>query len=143
MPPAGVKSCDALCDWSYTNGIGVYERPLCAARALCVSEDGCEAVALDRRKLCTEAERRSALAHELGHLRTGSLYGPNSSPDEIRRAEYRAESWAARALIPRERLLEAISRGCTEVWQLADRFTVTEKLVRFALDIYGICERVR
>ena len=43
----------------------------------------------------------------------------------------------------RERLLEAISRGCTEVWQLADRFTVTEKLVRFALDIYGICERVR
>lgn len=138
MPPACVRTSEALRDWGADRGIGVYDRPLDGSAALCVCGGGVEAVAVDPRRLGTEARRRTALAHELGHLRTGALYSAVSAPDEIRRAEYRAQLWAAQTLIPRDEVIRAMMQGDREVWQLAERFQVTEDLVTFALQVYGI-----
>lgn len=138
MPPAGVRTSDALCDWGADCGIGIYDRPLSGADALCVCGGGLEAVAVDGRRLRTEADRRCALAHELGHLRTGALYTEFSSPADVRRAEYRADVWAAQTLIPRDKLLSVLVDGATELWQIAEHFSVTEKLAAFAMNIYGL-----
>ena len=140
LPPAGVYTSDALCDWSADCGIGVYDRRLTGTPALCVCTPDFEAVAVDGRRLDTEAQRRCAIAHELGHLRTGAMYDRLATPAEVRRAERRADTWAVYTLIPRDALERALERGYTELWQLADLFCVTEKFAASALRLYGFAD---
>ncbi|MBR6789770.1 MAG: hypothetical protein IKM31_02740 [Oscillospiraceae bacterium] len=52
------------------------------------------------------------------------------------RDEYRAASWVVHHLIPCDELLEAIEFGCTEVWQLAEYFGVSEDLILDAVKVY-------
>ena len=130
MPPAGTATYDALRDWSSARG------DLGKAKALCVATADGGAIALDLRRLTTEAQRRCALAHELGHVRTGCLYTGNGPKSDVSRAEYRADVWAARVLIPPDKLARAARRGLTEPWQIADHFNVTESAARFAMELY-------
>ena len=126
-----------MCDWTAGQGVALYERPMRRAKAICVrSGDGRGAIALDTRRLGSEAQRRCALAHELGHLATGAVYGANARRSEISRAEFRAKEWAARALLPPGELGRAVREGCTEAWELAERFDLTEEMVRFAVELY-------
>ena len=136
-PPEGVNDTESLAAWGSSRGIGVYERALSGAPALCVTAP-VPAVAIDTARLGTEAARRCALAHELGHLETGCLYGAASGRDAVGRAEYRADLWAVQVLIPRRSLIRAVADGCTEAWQIAERLQVTERLVRFAAAVYDI-----
>ena len=50
--------------------------------------------------------------------------------------ENRADRWAIRKLIPREEFLSAVAEGCTTVWQLAERFNVTEEFMKKAMCYY-------
>lgn len=43
---------------------------------------------------------------------------------------------AVTALIPVDALDDAVADGCTEVWELAERFQVTEEFVRKAVCWY-------
>ena len=52
------------------------------------------------------------------------------------RHENRADKWAVTALIPVDALDDAVADGCTEVWELAERFQVTEEFVRKAVCWY-------
>ena len=56
--------------------------------------------------------------------------------DSRRRHENRADKWAIRCLIPLENLDDAIAEGCTELWQIADRFGVTEEFAKKAVCLY-------
>ena len=56
--------------------------------------------------------------------------------DSRQRHENRANKWAIQALIPVEKLDDAIAEGCTEVWELAERFQVTEDFIRRAVCLY-------
>ena len=73
---------------------------------------------------------RVHLSHELGHCLTGSFYNIYAAADCRQRHENRANKWAIQALIPVDDLDDAIARGCTEVWELADRFQVSEEFIR-------------
>ena len=73
---------------------------------------------------------RVHLSHELGHCLTGSFYNIYAAVDCRQRHENRANKWAIQALIPVEELDDAIALGCTEVWELAERFQVTEDFIR-------------
>ena len=75
-------------------------------------------------------EERVHLSHELGHCVTGSFYSIHTAVDCRERHENRANKWAIQALIPVEALDDAIACGCTEVWELAERFQVTEDFIR-------------
>ena len=79
---------------------------------------------------------RVHLAHELGHCVTGSFYNIYAAIDHRQRHENRANKWAIQALIPVEELDDAIAEGCTEVWELAERFQVTEEFIRKAVCFY-------
>ena len=81
-------------------------------------------------------QERVHLGHELGHCITGSFYNIHAAVDCRQRHENRANKWAIQALIPVEALDDAIAEGCTEVWELAERFGVTEEFVRKAVCWY-------
>lgn len=76
------------------------------------------------------------MAHELGHCLTGSFYNRHTRFDVRQRHENRADKWAIRQIISVEDLDTAIASGYTEIWQLAEYFSVTEQFMRKAICLY-------
>ena len=102
--------------------------------SVCISND-LYVIGLDEREM-TEAEKRVRLAHEIGHCETGAFYNMYSPIDSRKKDEYTANEWAVKKLLPKKELSSAFKRGLTEVWQLAEEFSVTEDLVRLACRVY-------
>lgn len=82
------------------------------------------------------AQERVHLGHELGHCVTGSFYNRYAAVDCRQRHENQANKWAVQTLIPVEDLDRAVAEGCTEIWELAERFGVTEEFIRKAVCFY-------
>lgn len=101
--------------------------------------DGTCSIAIDPFRLVSEQDEKLKLAHELGHCMTGSFYNIYSPCDVRGRHEYRADKWAVHSLMPMAELEQALDDGCIEVWNLAERFGVTEDFVKRATYIYQ-CE---
>ena len=76
------------------------------------------------------------LCHELGHCITGSFYNIYASIDHRQRHENRADKWAISQLVPVDDLDEAVAEGCCEIWDLAERFGVTEDFIKKAVCLY-------
>lgn len=104
--------------------------------ALSVCEKGKCIVAVDEKKFAMSSQQKVALAHELGHCKTGAFYNQYSKLDEISRSEYRADKWAIQYIIPFDGLVNAVKHGLSESWELADYFGVTEEYIRKAYEIY-------
>ena len=83
-----------------------------------------------------DVQERVHLSHELGHCVTGSFYSVHTAVDCRQRHENKADKWAIEQLIPVEQLDDAIAEGCTEIWDLAERFGVTEEFMRKAVCWY-------
>ncbi len=101
-----------------------------------MDSDGQCYVAIDPRKVISSADEKTKLAHELGHCVTGSFYNVYSRCDIRQRHENRANKWAIKKLIPEDELEEAVADGYTEIWELADFFSVTEDFMRKAVSWY-------
>lgn len=101
-----------------------------------MDEDGSCFVAIDPNKIANEADERTKLSHELGHCVTGSFYNQYSDFDCRQRHENKADKWAIKHLIPVDDLDDAITDGCTEIWELAERFGVTEQFMQKAVCYY-------
>ena len=76
------------------------------------------------------------MGHELGHCLTGSFYSVHTAVDCRQRHENRADKWAISHLISVAELDEAVAQGCTEIWELAEHFDVTEQFMRKAVCYY-------
>lgn len=98
--------------------------------------DGGQYIGMDERVSDGGVQERVHLSHELGHCMTGSFYSVYTAVDCRQRHENRADKWAIRELIPVEQLDDAVASGCTELWELAERFGVTESLMRKAVCLY-------
>ena len=101
-----------------------------------MGSDGSCCIGLDDRVRDGGTLERVHLSHELGHCVTGSFYNIHAAVDHRRRHENRADKWAIRQLIPVDALDDAIAQGCTELWDLADRFGVTEDFLKKAVCYY-------
>ena len=101
-----------------------------------MDEEGFCFVAIDPDKIRSEADERSKLAHELGHCITGSFYNQYSKFDCRQRHENRADKWAISQLITVDDLDEAVADGCCEIWELAERFGVTDDVIKKAVCYY-------
>ncbi len=99
-------------------------------------DDGVCFVGMDPSVMDGAVEERVHLSHELGHCLTGSFYNIYAALDCRQRHENRADKWAVTQLIPVDDLDDAVAQGCTEVWELAERFQVTEEFVRKAVCYY-------
>lgn len=93
-------------------------------------------VGIDRSKIEGPTEEYTILIHEKGHFDSGAFYTP-SCPYLLReRAECRADRAAILRYIPLEELRELISQGVVEIWELAERFGVTEAFMKKAVSYY-------
>lgn len=93
-------------------------------------------IAIDSRRFHTQAEEKVALAHELGHCITGSLYNIYSPCDVRSRHERRANKKAAYMLIPLDELVDAFKSPWNNVYDLSEHFGVTEDFMRETLELY-------
>lgn len=100
--------------------------------SMCVQTDKKCYIGMDYGVLEDEATRRVHLAHELGHCKTGAFYNRWAACDVRQKHENRADKWAIEEMIPEAEYREALEAGCTEVWDLAERFNVTEDFARKA-----------
>ena len=117
--------------------IEVLSYPLPQNGSMSVMLDGGQCfVGLDPSLRAGSVQERVHLSHELGHCVTGSFYNIYAAVDSRRRHENRADKWAVTTLISVEELDNAIAQGCTEVWELAEYFQVTEAFIRKALCWY-------
>lgn len=93
-------------------------------------------VALDYRLFGETCKERCAAAHELGHNARYAFYTRNDPPYIRRRCENKANKWAIKKLVPKDELEEAVSRGITEPWELAEYFDVTPEFMYMAMWYY-------
>lgn len=94
-------------------------------------------VAIDTDKLSDSREEKSILAHELGHIETGSFYNIYTPLDVLEKHEHRADKWAINKLIPKNELLNVLRCGFTELWELAEYFEVPCEFMKKATDYYS------
>lgn len=127
----------ALYDLARQQNIEVLTHPLPQTGSLSVMLEGGRCfVGLDRSVCDGATQERVHLSHELGHCVTGSFYNIYAAVECRQRHENRADRWAISTLIPVEDLDEAVAQGCTEIWELAERFQVTEEFMRKTVCYY-------
>jgi hypothetical protein len=131
-----METLNNLCTWLDRESVFLFDRQLPfsneTAHALTVRFRQPEAwgIFLDTERLPTLTEKKTALLHECGHYATGATHELSSRFDLIEKHEYKANKWAARRAVSEEELDQAIADGCTEIWQLAERFEISEDLMK-------------
>ena len=95
-------------------------------------------IGINQRMIRSGADEKTKLAHELGHCATGSFYCIYSPYDLRMRHEVRADKWAIHKLIPETELNDAVKKGYTTTWDLAERFGVTEEFMHRAIQLYKL-----
>lgn len=126
-----------LYDLAQQNDIEVIEWPLPQNGSLSfMDENGRCYIGIDESVMDGDALERVHMGHELGHCETGSFYSIHTAVDCRQRHENRADKWAIAKLIPVEDLDDAVANGCTEIWDLAERFGVTEEFIRKTVCYY-------
>ena len=127
----------ALYDFARQQNIEVIPFPMENSGSMSIMlEDGSCVVGMDEAVRDGQVQERVHLGHELGHCATGSFYNIYAAIDHRQRHENKANKWAIQKLIPVDDLDDAVAEGCHEIWELADRFGVTEDLIRKALCYY-------
>ena len=130
-------SIPELYDLAGKQNIPIFQYPMPQNGSMSLMEpDGTCYIGVDRSVLDGGVQERMHLSHELGHCVTGSFYNIHAAVDSRRRQENRADKWAVTQLIPLDDLDDAIAQGCTELWELAERFGVTEEFVKKAVCWY-------
>lgn len=127
----------ALYDFAEQQNIEVVCFPLAETGSMSLMLDsGACFIGMDKSVRDGGVQERVHLGHELGHCATGSFYNIHAAVDCRQRHENRADKWAVLKLIPVDDLDDAVADGCTEVWELAERFQVTEEFVKKAVCYY-------
>lgn len=93
-------------------------------------------VFLDIDKIRTVAQEKESVSHEWAHIKLGATYKIDDPWDIKARAENRADKEQIRSLVSENELFEAVSDGYTEIWELAERFSVSEDFMRKVVHYY-------
>jgi len=88
------------------------------------------------KRLLTNKERKCVLAEELGHFFTSIGDILNLKIESNRKQEIRARNWAIQKLVPFDELILAHQQGYVSVYELAERFDVTEDFMKEAILFY-------
>ncbi|MBE6729141.1 MAG: ImmA/IrrE family metallo-endopeptidase [Ruminococcaceae bacterium] len=90
--------------------------------------DGCY-VGVNPAVFTSSRQEKVVIAHELGHIETGSLYSVGENKTERCKKEAKAQKWAVESLVPFDQLKEAIDKGYDDNQSLAEYFDVTEEFM--------------
>lgn len=117
-------------------GVALYTWDLGEEKAVTMEMGGQYALFMDFDNIGSAAEETVVAYHEGGHICTGATHKVASPYDLVERHEYRAWKWAIQNCISKTELEQAVADGCTELWQMADRFEVTEDFMQRAICWY-------
>ena len=117
-------------------GVRFYHWDLDDGAACTVEMDGRYGIFMDFGNIHTGAEELVAVAHEGGHVSTGSTHRVSSPYDLVAKHEYKADKWAVRRLISAEELDAAVAEGCTDIYSLAEHFNVTVPFMKKAVCLH-------
>ena len=117
-------------------GIPVIAFSLPVTASMCVQDGDKCYIGIDEHLLKREKDRKTHLAHELGHCETGSFYNRYAAMDIREKHENRADKWAIKRLIPEQELDRAVAEGYTNIWALAEYFQVSEEFMKKAVCWY-------
>lgn len=115
-------------------GFNIWYYPFKALKSMSTPQGD---IAMNTDKLGNEAEELCHLAHEIGHIETGSFYKLNADPASIRKAETAANRYAVKLLISKDRLDKLAQNGYVTPLQVAEYFGVTEDFAKKAIRYYG------
>ena len=93
-------------------------------------------IAIDYKRIKSDKDEKEKLAHEIGHCMTGTFYNRSSPLQNKEQMEWRATLWAIKKLIPKDELQKAVKNGIIELWELAERFEVSEDIMQKAVEYY-------
>lgn len=117
-------------------GVRFYHWNMSEDQAVTIEMNGQYGVFMDFDNIQSAAQELVVVAHEGGHISTGATHHVNSPYDLVEKHEYKADKWAVTRLIGEEDLDQAVADGCTELWQLAEHFGVTEEFMKKAVCWY-------
>lgn len=126
----------ALYDELQKHGVSFYLWDMGEDKASTVCVNSQYGIFMDFDNIHSSAEETVLVAHEGGHILTGSLHRVGSPYEIVEQHENRADKWAISRLISREELDAAAEAGHTEIWDLAELFGVTEDFMRKAICWY-------
>ena len=92
-------------------------------------------IGMDYKRFETSKEERVHLAHELGHCATGAFYNARSPLYVRGKAEYQADKWAIKKIIPKDDFMRLLKCGMP-AYELAEQFNVTEDYIHKAFRLY-------
>lgn len=118
------------------SNISVNYYPLSPIKSIAIQDDEECSVALDPALNETFAEQAVSLAHEIGHIATGSLYTFKTPLVCKSKHERRAWKWAVNSLIPRDKLESLLRVSSDDLWDAADQLDVTIDMVKQACRLY-------
>lgn len=124
----------------YDEGAFFFERVLPVSfenkKSAVIQLGGDFAVFMDAARVETIAEETELVAHECGHVATGTTHGVCSPLDLVERHERRANKWAVHRILPPEEIRRVMKAGYTDLWEIAEQTGRTEGFVRLAFDVY-------
>ena len=123
---------EQLYDMAQNNNIHIYDMEFDE----CISMSVPDNIAIDTRKIKTSADLVDKLSHELGHCCTHSFYNINNNLDIRAKHEYHADRWKLDAIFPLSAFIDAVSKGITEVWQLAEEYELNYDFAQWAVEYY-------
>lgn len=82
------------------------------------------------------AKYRERLVHEIAHCETSSFYNEKTPCYTRGQCENKAYKWQVHKMLPFDSFMRALKSGLVEKWQLAEHFSVSEKLIEKAIEIY-------
>lgn len=86
----------------------------------------------------TVNKKYCVLAEEIGHHETS--YGDILDQRDLGnyKQEHTARAWAYKKILPKEKIREALSKGHTELYDIAEYLDVDEAFLRACLERYGM-----
>lgn len=112
------------------------------ASAATVRYRGDYSVGLNFEQIRTARQLRTVTMHEVGHLHTGALHKVDSPFQLVEQSEYRADADSFRRYLPVSEIADAMQKGYTEPWQLAEYFDLDEDYIKKALHYWTECRGV-
>lgn len=132
-----MKDLSSLYQTAKEENIDIIPYPLPQTGSMALeTEGGKYFIGIDFDTLTDPRDRLVHLAHELGHCVCGAFYNRYAKMDLRQRHENKADKWAIRKIIPEEELDNAVAMGCTQLWELAEYFSVPEEFIRKAVCLY-------
>ena len=125
----------------YNAGVKVYSYRLHDVPAVTIEANRKYAIFFNPDSIDSLADETCLVAHEAGHIMTGTTHRVNSPCQLIAQHEEKANRWAIVHVIPYAEYTAALHNGICEVWDLAEHFGVTEVFMRKAIAYYQMREQ--